>query len=205
MSGTPAWPTSQRSIGEAENRLQLPWLPLRRAGRRLLDRVLAMLPPTADRIGRRLRSPRTRPLYDLWLNALAHQIQPGDLPPFNAFDPTGLADADSLVIAAVDAAAPFGFRMMSVGASIRRRYAAMDGRAQGFPGDDGLGSLEAAYRRCVETRTPTYEYARFAVGDALPLLFERLLLPLTTDGTTVSHLVGMVVFTDGDAKRQGAC
>jgi hypothetical protein len=59
------------------------------------------------------------------------------------------------------------------------------------------GSLDAAYRRCVESRTPLYDYARFTQANGQPALFERLLLPLSADGSrSVTHLAGVAFITE---------
>jgi signal transduction histidine kinase len=38
--------------------------------------------------------------------------------------------------------------------------------------------------------------ARYTLGDDPPALFERLLLPASEDGLTVSHIFGMINITD---------
>jgi hypothetical protein len=46
----------------------------------------------------------------------------------------------------------------------------------------------------LRTALPSYEYARYSLGDGPPVLFERLILPASRDGQQVSHLFGMVIF-----------
>jgi len=62
-------------------------------------------------------------------------------------------------------------------------------------GDDDPGSLEAAYRRCVRTGRPIYDFVRFGLGDAAPDTFERLVTPWSTDGHNVDRLAAIAVFT----------
>jgi hypothetical protein len=65
------------------------------------------------------------------------------------------------------------------------------------PNDEILGSLTGAYRRCVRTSSPRYEYARYDLGEGEPVLFERLILPLSDDGERVTHLVGLALLSGG--------
>jgi hypothetical protein len=46
---------------------------------------------------------------------------------------------------------------------------------------------------------PTYEYTRYRLAEAPPVLFERLLLPLSDDGAMLTHLAGIALFVDMDA------
>ena len=76
------------------------------------------------------------------------------------------------------------FRYDAVGKALTERLGApLDGTSP--IADDALGSLEDGYRRCVRTGAPTYEYARYRIGGEAPMLFERLLLPLSQDGRTI--------------------
>ena len=60
-------------------------------------------------------------------------------------------------------------------------------------GNDSLAAQEAAYRRCALTGKPSYEYARIHLGDGYRETFEWLLLPFSSDGSVVDHIVGAVV------------
>jgi hypothetical protein len=58
--------------------------------------------------------------------------------------------------------------------------------------DPVFGGLEAAYRRCMRLREPSYEYLRFQLDDGSSMFFERLLLPCEDIQNGTHHLVGMV-------------
>jgi hypothetical protein len=60
--------------------------------------------------------------------------------------------------------------------------------------EHAFGGLEAAYRRCVRLREPSYEYMRFQLEDGTSTLFERLLLPCADSDAVTHQLVGMVFF-----------
>jgi hypothetical protein len=66
--------------------------------------------------------------------------------------------------------------------------------------DEVLGSLDTAYRRCVRTFRPSYEFANYDFGDGAPVTFERLLLPVSNDGETITHLVGIVLFSPSGSR-----
>ena len=61
-----------------------------------------------------------------------------------------------------------------------------------------LGSLESAYRRCAKDRMPIYQFIRIDFGDGAPMRFERLLLPLSDDGRSITHLLGVALFDGND-------
>ena len=123
----------------------------------------------------------------------------GRLPGRAAFDLAALsAAADSFLVAVSGPAEAPAFRYVAVGPALAARFGqAMEGAA---PEPDGaLGSLFDGYRRCVRTGMPTYEYTRYRLAEAPPVLFERLLLPLSDDGAMLTHLAGIALFVDMDA------
>ena len=42
-----------------------------------------------------------------------------------------------------------------------------------------------------------FEYARYDLGEGEPVLFERLILPVSDDGERVTHLVGLALLSGG--------
>jgi hypothetical protein len=58
-----------------------------------------------------------------------------------------------------------------------------------------LGSLQQAYRRCATGRAH-FDYARVRLDNTTLLLFERLVLPLSDDGESVTHMLGEVMFEE---------
>jgi hypothetical protein len=66
-----------------------------------------------------------------------------------------------------------------------------------------IGSLEGAYRKCVRTLMPSYEYANYDFGDGSPMTFERLILPLVGMNGHVTHLIGVVLFSEQGRCRDG--
>jgi hypothetical protein len=140
----------------------------------------------------RLGTKAMRDLYDRW-----HDLhRGGSLRPLRSFDPGHLEGHDWIFTVEVDhTVEPVTFRMRYVGEALTELLDRAPSREPiGVTGEEALGSLEAAYRRCAKTRSPSYEHARFALGDDPPVTFERLLLPFSEDGQAVTHLLGMARF-----------
>ncbi|KQN31976.1 hypothetical protein ASF00_04250 [Sphingomonas sp. Leaf34] len=94
---------------------------------------------------------------------------------------------------------PMTFELVQVGAELSRRaetdftWWRIDGT-----GDDSEMTQEGAYRRCVRSRKPTYDFARFDFGSDDTSFFERLLLPCSEDGAEVTSLIAVVNFDETD-------
>jgi hypothetical protein len=150
--------------------------------------------PSSDKLRDRLRNPGLLDAYDRWrvLQSASRSLSDCDLFPS---DDTSMSD-NSFMVEASSNGHTGEYRYVRFGNALAQRL----GRSLvGDPvGDDGdeLGSAGASYRRCQETASPSYEYARYSLADETPLLFERLLLPLSEDGVRVTHLLGVVFFTD---------
>jgi CheY-like chemotaxis protein len=162
----------------------------------LLQRRRSLLaPPPGMRLLQRLRTPSLRAAYLTWHAAR----RPGEaLPRLANLDLARLELAEHCALVAVDrSTAEPGFRFATVGRALTDRLGhGLDGTPIGL-GGEGMevpGSLQAAYRRAARTRTPVFETAAFDFGEGPPLRFERVTLPLSEDGETVTHLVGVVLF-----------
>ncbi len=162
-------------------------------GRRVLERLGRGGGDAGETLlAARLRAPQLREAYQAWRRARL----PGRLPARAEFNLSALsAAAEAFLVAVSGTSEQPGFRFVTVGAALTDRLGrALDGTS--LAADEALGSLEDGYRRCVRTGLPTYEYARYRVGDEPPMLFERLLLPLSDGGGGLTHLAGIVLFTN---------
>ncbi len=167
----------------------------------LADRVLDLLgrgglpagldQAMLDRLEARLRSDALRPVFRRWRAAAAADR----LPRHEDFIEAAGEIARAAVVVAVDMTRlPMGFRIERAAPDVARLAPqTLEGVDVAVTGDEALGSREAAYRRCVRSRQPSYEYARFAFGDGRPVVFERLLLPFGDDASLVTHLVAVVI------------
>jgi hypothetical protein len=101
--------------------------------------------------------------------------------------------ADHLLVLTVDAnASPPALHLQRIGATLA---AALGQRSLGelpLDGTTTVGTLAAAYRRAFQSRFPSYEYASYTFDEAPPAVFERLILPASVGGNTVTHLLGLV-------------
>jgi PAS domain S-box-containing protein len=160
--------------------------------------------PEGDRLVRRLRSPELLAAYLFW-RAARNGNRPPRLPDL---DWGGLPSADNAITVAVE---PVGesirFRFERVGRALSTRLGQeLNGTIAPGPeelpqaDDEVLGSLDTAYRRCVRTFRPSYEFANYDFGDGAPVTFERLLLPVSNDGETITHLVGIVLFSPSGSR-----
>ncbi len=142
-----------------------------------------------DRLQQRLHSDCTRSLFRHWREALP----PNTMAPFAAFDPGACSEPQRIVvIEAILTRAPIEFRILSAGGTLTADAA---GRALDLAvrGADDPATREAAYRRCVQSGWPSFEFARFALGDGETETFERLLVPYSADGLAIDRIVGAVV------------
>lgn len=147
---------------------------------------------------RRLKNPALAAAYLFW-RASRNGNQP---PRMTDLDWGGLPEADHAFTASVDRSGnSLGFQYLRIGRALTARLGrplagtTVPPADQPPVDDEVLGSLESAYRRCARTLAPSYEYAKYDFGDGSPIVFERLILPVSDDGESVSHLVGMALFT----------
>ena len=150
-----------------------------------------------DRLMARLRDPVLREAYRTWLEMRGAQtfVSAAD------FGPLLSSHAADMFVASVSGGEtePLSFRVVAVGGGL----AAALGRSfdSSVEMDEALGGAqENAYRRAVQGRFPTYEYARFNLGEGPPTLFERLILPVSEDARRVTHLLGLVHFAELDVQ-----
>ncbi len=147
-----------------------------------------------DRLLARLRTPSLRALFLLWCAARQGDVPPppGSLDP----DPFGVG-GNSFVVEVDPAKSPAEMRYIRVGAALTARLGrSLIGEVivEDLGGDEPLGSLTAVYSRCARQRMPVYQMARYDFGDGEPVSFERLVLPLSADGSAITQLVGVALF-----------
>jgi len=86
------------------------------------------------------------------------------------------------------------FRYQALGRGLRDRLG-KDLRGLVLPDpEEALGSQAGIYRRAAVSCQPAYDHARFRLGGAPPVAFQRLVLPLAEGGNPSSHLVGYALF-----------
>jgi hypothetical protein len=190
-------PNGERVLRKPFGSARLAEAVLERLGRLPRPVVPAEAPVQAsasDKLRGRLRNQGLLNAYDRWR---ALRSAGGSLPDRDLFpiDDTTMSDNSFMVEACVNGHAG-EYRYVRLGNALAQRLGrSLVGELVSEDGDE-LGSTGASYRRCLESASPSYEYARYSLADETPLLFERLLLPLSEDGVRVTHLLGIVFFTD---------
>jgi signal transduction histidine kinase len=148
----------------------------------------------ADRVRDRIRSPKVRNLYESWRRLATekgHLPSSGDA---NDFD-SGLADNSYLLEVTGADEAP-AFRFETVGNALTERLGRpLEGEILRASDQDALGSITRAFQRCLKG-VAYFDYSRLSLGDGRMLLFERLLLPLSDNKATVTHLFGVATFDE---------
>ncbi|ACK49199.1 signal transduction histidine kinase [Methylocella silvestris BL2] len=147
--------------------------------------------PRAERI----RSPALEKLQTLWTNL----YRDGKLPRLDELSLDDIEPQDHVIVADVDNAInPPAVRFVSVGKALVDRMG-LRRECQDIEVSETeiLGAEDGAYRRCIRSGRPAYEYAYFNLTQGRSFFFERLLLPLSDDGQRVSRIIGMASFDDG--------
>lgn len=144
---------------------------------------------TSDRVRDRIRDPQVRAFYEFWrATAAANGRLPS--PEMLAGNDAGIADMRYLVEVSGDPDVPV-FTFVEIGAALAARLGRdLLGTRVASSDHDLLGSLGRAFAR-VSRGIAWFDYARMGTGESGHVAFERLLLPLTTDGERVTHIVGV--------------
>jgi PAS domain S-box-containing protein len=151
-----------------------------------------------------IRAPDLKALYAAYVRLKAGTRE--TVPRLAAFESLELAGADKLFVAAVDASTePVRFRHLTVGEALTRRLGRpLEGQALSAPAEAVIGTLEGCYRHASGVGLPCYDRARLDLGTDGSLAFERLVVPFSEDGASVTHLIGMVCFADRSVTAAGS-
>ncbi len=149
--------------------------------------------------GDRMRSAALEKLQDAWIELQ----RDGRLPRLADMPLRRIGQQDNLIVAEVDhGSSPPRVRFASVGKALTERVGLrFEGQELELTEAEILGTEDGAYRRCLRSAKPGYEYAYFNLGQGRSFFFERLLLPLSEDGQAITHIVGMASFEDGFPTR----
>jgi signal transduction histidine kinase len=148
----------------------------------------------ADKVRDRIRDPRVRILYETW-RGLADEK--GRLPTPEDTENFGNALSDkSYLLEVMEPEDAPAFRFVRVGnALVERLGRRLEGEILRASDQDVLGSMTRAFQRCLKG-VAYFDYARISLGEGRLLLFERLLLPISNNRRTVTHLFGVATFEE---------
>jgi hypothetical protein len=142
-----------------------------------------------DEISARVRTPALKDALSEWKTL----CPPRGLPRVVEIEASLAAQAERLLVLTIDTqATPPAFHLLRMGSALA---VALGHRSLGdlsLEGTTTVGTLAAAYRRAFQSRFPSYEYASYTFDEAPPAVFERLILPASVGGTTVTHLLGLI-------------
>jgi hypothetical protein len=151
---------------------------------------------SVQRLRKRLHNQDMLDLLDRW--ATCFERAPARLPTLadmRASD-DAVSNQDRLCIEVLDHASCLSFRITEIGSSLARHLRGdLADRIITQADERVLGSLTRAYQRAARG-SPHFDYARMVLGLSTELRFERLLLPITTNAQTVTHLLGIVTFEE---------
>lgn len=145
-----------------------------------------------DRLAARLRSAVLRRMLAHWRRACD-----GSALPFHERVRVTREEMDRVAHVAVDQTrVPMTFALIKVGAElVRRAETDFSWWWRDVAADEAETWQEGAYRRCAVSGKPSYDSAvSFRPGEGA--FFERLLLPCSVDGASVSSLIAVVAFDD---------
>ncbi len=150
----------------------------------------------SEKVFEKIRHGELRQILSDW-QAISRRI--GRLPDPKQFRLDGRPMADRSFLVSVEAGGETPvFRFLSAGAELAKRAGRdLVGEVSTPSNQEMLGGMVVAYRRGLNG-VPFFDYARLALNSGRVTLFERLILPLSNDGLSVTHLLGVVIFQDID-------
>jgi nitrogen-specific signal transduction histidine kinase len=142
-----------------------------------------------DEIGSRVRAAALKDALSEW-KALC---PPRGVPRAVEIEASLAAQAERMLVLTVDShATPPAFRLLRIGSALAESLGRRSLGDLSLEGTTTVGTLAAAYRRAFQSRFPSYEYASYTFDEAPPAVFERLILPASVGGNTVTHLLGLI-------------
>lgn len=149
-----------------------------------------------SQIREKLNAQTLRDFYDDWVS-----LREADqaVPRLEAFNRQRFAATGGLTLAEVQPNGQMHF--VEIGRALTERLGAPM-EEQDLQSEDAM-SIREAYYRCARGTMPSYENLRFRFGEGQVTTFERLLVPLSQDGKSVTHVAGLVVFTGETGTNQG--
>jgi hypothetical protein len=155
------------------------------------------------------RHPTLRQLHGYWLKKKAGRFAPAR----RDIDPAELRDLLPCLFLVDVEGRPIRFRFRLVGTEIVESFGIdVTGRyVEEIGFSDRAPSVLAYYAAVVTTREPSCHIVRFTRGGGRHLTYERVILPLSSDGETVDMLLGGICFEEAyetswpsAARRAGA-
>lgn len=151
----------------------------------------------------RIRSPRIAEFHGLWDGLRGDRAAPARAD----FGPEDFRSVlPHLFLVEVEQDDLFRFAMRLVGTELERQLGGLAGRKiEPVPRDRWAGTAFGAYANCAITLRPVYDFVRARLPDGAVGEFERLILPISGDGASATHLIGCAVFAGSFTLRDSWC
>lgn len=146
-----------------------------------------------EKLQKRVRAPWLREALRAWRDGCG----PKALPSPASVEGALVEHTECVLVLAVNAVVkPPELRLLKMGEELVNALRRSAIGEVTLNGPELFGNLEAAYRRALRSRLPSYQFARYSFGqESAPAQLERLILPAAIDGETVSHLIGIVLIS----------
>ena len=167
---------------------------LARAILKQLGRSVAVDLAVAEPLLSRLHHPAMRAMLVNWY---VNKSEGDGFPSPASLDPVDYDLDSNAFIVVMEQSEPPLFHYLSVGKSLTDQLSKHRGGelvSQEAEGDNVIGTLDGVYRRCARTAAPLFQSSDYDFGDGKPFHFERLILPASDNGQTITHLIGIVLF-----------
>lgn len=134
-------------------------------------------------------TPELRGLYRSWA-----QLKGTDrLPRFASFDPLAIDGREQLIVASL-APGKHHLRVLWVGADLERVLPPGTETATSGVAAALMGAIERCHALADATASPCYDWVRAPADDGQVAAYELLSTPFSDSGSTVTHIVAMVIF-----------
>jgi hypothetical protein len=135
-----------------------------------------------------IRSKELQTLFDYWDTKRAHRVAPSRAD----IVPTEIKPLLPRIFIVELVGSPPRFRFRLAGTLVVERYGSeITGKfLDELDFDARNEAIRADYRRVAETRTPVCSRWRYTKGNGTMLSYERLLLPLSSDGAAIDMILG---------------
>ena len=131
-------------------------------------------------------------LYRLWVKHTKDGIPPA----LNAIRLDTVPGSECIFIAKVESEQPPRLRYIEIRSSLKDELEKRAAQSSGQSSESILDLLHTTYRQILSSHRPHYDWAFVEPGGGSSLTCEYLVLPMSEDGTHVSHIVGMVIFPE---------
>jgi CheY-like chemotaxis protein len=151
----------------------------------------------SERVREKIHDPQMRSVFDIWKQAATRTAR---VPPTALVAEMRARTHPNACLIRINSRELQEFEVVFAGSALEERLGRpLAGEMLQVSEGESPVSIARAYNRCVRGLA-YFDYARFGVRNGSRLLFERLCLPLSTDGAEVDHIFSVARFEEADAE-----